>query len=267
LLNRRGARMDRHAATRRLHHLAEDARIQVARAHPHMLRHTFVICTEGRGVASDATFRARHEDDAVRGCCPGTAGRRSRRQSEPAGQDSRDRTVLRQVPGCCVHSGCMRCKHDTAKATKKRSDEGRCHYRPVVTLTHSAGLVNRSLPVPWRHEARPNLTPASSSLMSIRYSARHVRKDLDQASSSLPSFWPYVPHVPKQTFTRHFAKFSTDNICDDHARCRRRPPGRPDRRPLRRPAHHYAGRPPERARQNLDRHPNYILAAYMASGT
>ena len=25
--------------------------------------------------------------------------------------------------------------------------------------------------------------------------------------------------------------------------------------------------PPERARQNLDRHPNYILAAFMASGT
>jgi hypothetical protein len=25
--------------------------------------------------------------------------------------------------------------------------------------------------------------------------------------------------------------------------------------------------PPLRARQNLDRHPNYILAAYMASGT
>jgi integrase/recombinase XerD len=42
LLNRRGARMDRHAATRRLHHLAEAARIQVAMAHPHMLRHTFV---------------------------------------------------------------------------------------------------------------------------------------------------------------------------------------------------------------------------------
>ena len=41
LLNRRGARMDRHAATRRLHHLAEAARIQVTRAHPHMLRHTF----------------------------------------------------------------------------------------------------------------------------------------------------------------------------------------------------------------------------------
>jgi hypothetical protein len=25
--------------------------------------------------------------------------------------------------------------------------------------------------------------------------------------------------------------------------------------------------PPGRARKNLDRHPNYILAAYMASGT
>jgi integrase/recombinase XerD len=40
LLNRRGARMDRHAATRRLHRLAGTAGIQVTRAHPHMLRHT-----------------------------------------------------------------------------------------------------------------------------------------------------------------------------------------------------------------------------------
>jgi integrase len=42
LLNTRGARMDRHAATRRLHWLAEAAGIQIARAHPHMLRHTYV---------------------------------------------------------------------------------------------------------------------------------------------------------------------------------------------------------------------------------
>src|SRR6516162_5854681 len=40
LLNRRGARMDRHAATRRLRRLAESTGIQVTRAHPHMLRHT-----------------------------------------------------------------------------------------------------------------------------------------------------------------------------------------------------------------------------------
>ena len=45
LLNTRSARMDRHAATRRLRHLAETAGIQTARAHPHMLRHTYVICT------------------------------------------------------------------------------------------------------------------------------------------------------------------------------------------------------------------------------
>jgi len=40
LLNTRGARMDRHAATRRLHRLAGTAGIQVTSAHPHMLRHT-----------------------------------------------------------------------------------------------------------------------------------------------------------------------------------------------------------------------------------
>ena len=44
LLNGRGARMDRHAATRRLRRLAETAGIGVSKAHPHMLRHTFVIC-------------------------------------------------------------------------------------------------------------------------------------------------------------------------------------------------------------------------------
>ena len=41
LLNTRGARMDRHAATRRLRHLAQAAGIQIARAHPRTLRHTY----------------------------------------------------------------------------------------------------------------------------------------------------------------------------------------------------------------------------------
>jgi hypothetical protein len=84
----------------------------------HDLRHTGLTWMERRGVASDATFRVRREDGAVRGRCPGTAGRRTRRQSEPAGQDGRDRAVLRQVPGCCVHSGCIRRKHDAAKQRK-----------------------------------------------------------------------------------------------------------------------------------------------------
>ena len=39
LLNSRGARMDRHAATRRLRHLAQHAGVPITRPHPHMLRH------------------------------------------------------------------------------------------------------------------------------------------------------------------------------------------------------------------------------------
>src|SRR6516225_6997409 len=62
LLNTRGTRMDRHAATRRLHRLAEAAGLQVARSHPHLLRHTYVTTMQGRGVASDATFRVWRED-------------------------------------------------------------------------------------------------------------------------------------------------------------------------------------------------------------
>jgi integrase/recombinase XerD len=46
LLNSRGARMDRHAATRRLRHLAEAAGVRITRPHPHMLRHTFVTAMQ-----------------------------------------------------------------------------------------------------------------------------------------------------------------------------------------------------------------------------
>jgi integrase/recombinase XerD len=63
LLNRRGTRMDRHAATRRLHRLAETAGIQVTRAHPHMLRHTFVTTMLDPGVdLRDVQIAARHAD-------------------------------------------------------------------------------------------------------------------------------------------------------------------------------------------------------------
>jgi integrase len=63
LLNRRGARMDRHAATRRLHHLAATAGIRVDRAHPHMLRHTFVTTMLDVAVdLRDVQIAARHAD-------------------------------------------------------------------------------------------------------------------------------------------------------------------------------------------------------------
>ena len=44
LLNTRGTRMDRHAATRRLRRLAQATCLRT-KVHPHMLRHTYVICT------------------------------------------------------------------------------------------------------------------------------------------------------------------------------------------------------------------------------
>ena len=63
LLNSRSKRMDRHAATRRLRRLAETAGIQVARAHRHMLRHTFVTTSFDAGVdLRDVQIAARHAD-------------------------------------------------------------------------------------------------------------------------------------------------------------------------------------------------------------
>jgi integrase/recombinase XerD len=63
LLNSRGTRMDRHAATRRLQHLAETAGIQITRAHPHMLRHTYVTTMLDAGVdLRDVQIAARHAD-------------------------------------------------------------------------------------------------------------------------------------------------------------------------------------------------------------
>ena len=63
LLNRHGGRMDRHAATPRLRHLAEDADVNVARMHPHMLRHTLVSTMLDAGVdLRDVQIAARHAD-------------------------------------------------------------------------------------------------------------------------------------------------------------------------------------------------------------
>jgi site-specific recombinase XerD len=63
LLNRRSARMDRHAATRRLRHLAANAGIRLPRMHPHMLRHAFVTTRLDAGVdLRDVQIAARHAD-------------------------------------------------------------------------------------------------------------------------------------------------------------------------------------------------------------
>jgi site-specific recombinase XerD len=63
LLNTRGGRMDRHAATRRLRHLAADAGVRLPRMHPHMLRHTYVTTMLDAGVdLRDVQIAARHAD-------------------------------------------------------------------------------------------------------------------------------------------------------------------------------------------------------------
>jgi integrase/recombinase XerD len=61
LLNSRGTRMDRHAATRRLRRLGGNAGVRIARTHPQMLRHTFVTTMPGAGVdLRDVQIAARH---------------------------------------------------------------------------------------------------------------------------------------------------------------------------------------------------------------
>ena len=63
LRNQRAVRMDRHAATRRLKHLAADAGVRLPRMHPHMLRHTFVTTMLDAGVdLRDVQIAARHAD-------------------------------------------------------------------------------------------------------------------------------------------------------------------------------------------------------------
>jgi integrase/recombinase XerD len=63
LRNTLGTRMDRHAATRRLKHLAASAGVRMPRMHPHMLRHTFVTTMLDAGVSlRDVQIAARHAD-------------------------------------------------------------------------------------------------------------------------------------------------------------------------------------------------------------
>jgi integrase/recombinase XerD len=63
LLNTLATRMDRHAATRRLRHLAASAVVRINRTHPHMLRHTFVTTMLDAGVdLRDVQVAARHAD-------------------------------------------------------------------------------------------------------------------------------------------------------------------------------------------------------------
>ena len=62
LLNSRGTRMDRHAATRRLRRLAGTAGVRIARTHPHMLRHKVTTMLDAGVDLRDVQIAARHAD-------------------------------------------------------------------------------------------------------------------------------------------------------------------------------------------------------------
>jgi integrase/recombinase XerD len=63
LFNGRGARIDRHAATRRLRSRAAAAGVRLPRRHPQMLRHTFVTTMLHAGVdLRDLQTATRHAD-------------------------------------------------------------------------------------------------------------------------------------------------------------------------------------------------------------
>ena len=107
LLNGRGTRMDRHAATRRLRHLAQTAGIQIARAHPHMLRHTYIT-----------TMRTRCLRRSVRPY--GTLSAPGRRRS--SGDLGRHRppgpvaTMLHLMRLRDMHPRCVCCHHRASRA-------------------------------------------------------------------------------------------------------------------------------------------------------
>jgi len=110
LRNLRGGRMNRHAATRRLRHLADDAGVQLPRMHPHMLRHTYVTTMLDAEVdLRDVQIAARHTD-------PRTTMRYDRlartstatptTSSPPTWPPARDRTSGRaelRMSVCCLY--------------------------------------------------------------------------------------------------------------------------------------------------------------------
>jgi integrase/recombinase XerD len=131
LLNSRGTRMDRHAATRRLRHLANQAGIQMTKAHPHMLRHTFVTTMQIGRIASGASFctSCEHALPAVQ-CA---ALRYPYLPGAPRGYDDlglygppgSDATMMRLIPLRRVHHSCACWHRDVSESSRLH----RVHHR------------------------------------------------------------------------------------------------------------------------------------------
>ena len=166
LLNSRGTRMDRHAATRRLRHLAEAAGIQIARAHPHMLRHTYVTTMQVSGVASAASFGSLREHAlpgpqraALR--CPPLAG-------PPCGcgdlglhgPPGSDATMMQLIPLRGVHHRCT-CWHRDASGTSRLQRMHHHQYRRPAPGRHRSCEGRAGPPHHWPRHA-PDLATSRS---------------------------------------------------------------------------------------------------------
>jgi hypothetical protein len=177
LLNRAGRRMDRHAATRRLHRLQRVAGVRIARMHPHMLRHTFVTTMLDAGVdLRDTQIAARHADPrtTMRSTSAGPHQPRPARQLRPRRLHVRrhlnaptyrgaDVALAAREEGACCGSSALR-RRDRRVEDNKMHQQGagqRLRRRSAGT-----GRTRRSLPSP--ATTRPPAQPAPGCVKSCR---------------------------------------------------------------------------------------------------
>lgn len=102
----------------------EHTDIQIAKAHPHMVRHTFVICTEVSRIASDASFgRSREyalpaaQRAALRRLWPAEAPR-ARDDLGLHGPPGSDATMLRLIPLRALHHRRVRWHHHASGSSR-----------------------------------------------------------------------------------------------------------------------------------------------------
>jgi site-specific recombinase XerD len=123
LRNANGARMDRHAATRRMKQLADTAGVQIPQMHPHMLRHTYVTTMLDAGVSlRDVQIAARHAD-------PRTTMRydRARKNLDRHPTTSLPRTWHPAHSPATARNCRVECvDHDERRAIARRSCSTRC---------------------------------------------------------------------------------------------------------------------------------------------
>jgi len=96
--------------------------------HPHQFRHSFAHDWQGRGVASDATFRDRRKDDGAGDPAGGLSQPLTAYTRETADQRGSARTRLQQMQRRCIQFRCVRYKHVASRSTSKRQRRGQMRH-------------------------------------------------------------------------------------------------------------------------------------------